>query len=103
MTKKKKVFKHHTYSKADPPNSDHYQVLDIQRIDDTTLYLAARDLGLLSFDTRTHDIKALLTNEMLPDGSSGIDIQTISLTPGAGIFAGGELLYLSATQIISEI
>lgn len=87
--KKKKNFKHYTYSGADPPHSDHYQVLDILQKDDTTLYLAARDLGLLSFDKRTHTIKAILTNEMLPQGSSSIDIQTISHTPDAGTFAGG--------------
>lgn len=87
--KKKKIFENYTYFGADPPNSDHYQVLDIKPINDTTLYLAARDFGLLSFNKKTQRITPLLTNEMLPDGSSSIDIQTISSTPNAGTFAGG--------------
>ena len=77
------------YSQADPPNSSHYQVLDVENINDSTLYLASRNSGLLSFDKRTHQIQPLLTNSMLPGGSSDIDIQQISITPDAGVFVTG--------------
>jgi len=82
-------FDSYRYSKADPPNSSHYVVLDVQSIDDSTLYLASRNEGLLSFNKRTKEIHPLLTNDQLPDGSSDIDIQNISVTPDAGVFVGG--------------
>lgn len=83
------TFDDYSYDKAEVPNSTHYQVIDIKSINDTTLYLAARNSGLLSFDKATHSIHPLLTNDMLPGGSSGIDIQQISVTPDAGVFVGG--------------
>ena len=83
------AFDAYLFDKAEVPNSTYYQVIDIKSIDDTTLYLAARNSGLLSFHKSTHDIHPLLTNEMLPGGSSGIDIQQISITPDAGVFVGG--------------
>ncbi len=79
----------HTYPLADPPNSLHYLVLDIKSINDTMLYLACGNEGLITFHKRSHAMSPLLTNDMLPDGSSDIDIQRISLTPGAGTFVGG--------------
>ncbi|MBP6681302.1 MAG: hypothetical protein KA166_08925, partial [Saprospiraceae bacterium] len=83
------VFNPYPFDKAEVPNSTYYQVIDIKSINDTTLYLAARNSGLLSFHKSSHDIYPLLTNEMLPGGSSGIDIQQISITPEAGVFVGG--------------
>ncbi|HUR31935.1 MAG TPA: two-component regulator propeller domain-containing protein, partial [Saprospiraceae bacterium] len=77
------------FAGADPTNSQHYQVLDIQSINDSTLYFASRNSGLLSFNKKSHDIHSLLTNNMLPGGSSGIDIQHISVTGDAGLFVGG--------------
>jgi ligand-binding sensor domain-containing protein/two-component sensor histidine kinase len=77
------------YSLADPSNSSHYQALDVKSINDSILYIAARNSGLLSFDKRTHQIQPLLTNAMLPGGSSDLDIQRISITPDAGVFIGG--------------
>ncbi len=87
--KRTHTFTNYPYTEADPQNSIYYTVLDIKSINDSTLYLAAHNAGLLSFHSGTHEIRPLLTNEMLPDGSSGIDIQKISLTPDAGIFVGG--------------
>ncbi len=84
-----KQFEIFPYSLADPPHSSHYQVLDIYNKDDSTLYMASRNLGLLSFNIKTQTIRPLLTNEMLPGGSSEIDIQHISFTPDGGLFVGG--------------
>ena len=83
------TFKSYIYTKAELPNSTRYQVIDIKSTNDSTLYLASRNAGLLTFHKGTKTIKPLLTNEMLPDGSSGIDIQQISITPDAGVFIGG--------------
>ena len=83
------TFNSYLYEKAERPNSTLYQVIDIKSVNDSTLYLAARNAGLLSFHKKTKKIRPILTNEMLPDGSSGIDIQQISITPDAGIFIGG--------------
>ncbi|MEO6130584.1 MAG: two-component regulator propeller domain-containing protein [Saprospiraceae bacterium] len=83
------VFETHPYENAEVPNSIKYQVLDIENIDDTTLYLASRNLGLLGFNKKNSMVYPLLTNDQLPDGSSSIDIQEISKTPDAGIFVGG--------------
>ncbi|MDQ3018131.1 MAG: hypothetical protein M3R25_15575, partial [Bacteroidota bacterium] len=82
-------FSRYTYRNAETPNTTKYQVLDIASINDTTLYLASRNLGLLGFNKTNNSIYPLLTNEQLPDGSSGIDIQEISQTRDAGIFVGG--------------
>ena len=82
-------FDTYPYNKADTSNSTHYVVLDVQSIDDSTLYLASRSEGLLSFNKRTKEIHPLLTNDQLPDGSSDIDIQNISVTTDAGVFVGG--------------
>jgi ligand-binding sensor domain-containing protein/two-component sensor histidine kinase len=67
----------------------HYLVLDIKQCNDSSLYLAAGNGGLLSVNTRIHTVHPLLTTAQLPEGSSGINIQRISITPDAGIFAGG--------------
>jgi ligand-binding sensor domain-containing protein/two-component sensor histidine kinase len=67
----------------------HYLVLDIKHCNDSSLYIAAGNGGLLSFNRKTKQIHALLTTAQLPEGSSGINIQRISNTPDAGIFAGG--------------
>lgn len=85
----KHTFKAYPYLKGNLTNRNYYQVLDIERINDSTLYLASRNLGLLSFHTGTYEMHPLLTNEMLPDGSSDVDIQRISITLDAGIFVGG--------------
>jgi ligand-binding sensor domain-containing protein/two-component sensor histidine kinase len=84
-----KTFDAYPYFLADVPNSTKYQVIDVKSTNDSTLYLAARNSGLLTFHKRTHVIKPLLTNAMLPDGSSGIDVQQITITPDAGVFIGG--------------
>ena len=83
------TFNSYLYEKAEQPNSTKYQVIDIKSTNDSTLYLAARNGGLLTFHKETKTIMSLLTNDMLPDGSSGIDIQQISITPDAGVFIGG--------------
>ena len=82
-------FASYPYAKAESPNTNRYQVLEVKSINDSILYLAARNLGLLSFNKNTFEIQSILANEMLPDGSSGIDLQHISITPDAGVFAGG--------------
>ena len=83
------TFDDYPYGNADVPNSTAYQVIDVKSTNDTTLYLAARNSGLLTFHKATNTLTPLITNEMLPDGSSGIDIQQISITPDAGVFIGG--------------
>ncbi len=82
-------FASYTYPQADSPNSLHYLVLDIKSINDSILYLASGKEGLIAFSKKSHAMHALLTNDMLPIGSSDIDIQRISLTQGAGTFVGG--------------
>ncbi|HZV71064.1 MAG TPA: two-component regulator propeller domain-containing protein [Saprospiraceae bacterium] len=82
-------FETYSYPEALADNNSHYVVLDIKSINDSTLYLASRNDGLLSFNKNTNEIHSIINQDQLPDGSSGIDIQRISLTPDAGIFAGG--------------
>lgn len=82
-------FETHIYPEADPPNSLHYLVLDIKLRNDSTLYIAAGNEGLLSFQLKHKSFDQLLTNDMLPTGSSDIDIQRISHTRDAGWFIGG--------------
>jgi ligand-binding sensor domain-containing protein/two-component sensor histidine kinase len=84
-----KTFESYPYAYADVPNTKIYQVIDVKSTNDSTLYLAARNAGLLVFHKPTNTLKPLITNEMLPDGSSGIDIQQISITPDADVFVGG--------------
>jgi ligand-binding sensor domain-containing protein/two-component sensor histidine kinase len=83
------AFETHIYPQADPPNSFHYLVLDIELRNDSTLYLATGNTGLLAFHLRDKSFHQLLTNDMLPTGSSAIDIQRISSTGDAGWFIGG--------------
>lgn len=87
--KNTKTFESYPYAYADVPNTTSYQVMDVKSTNDTTLYLASRNAGLLIFHKATNSLQPLITNEMLPDGSSGIDIQQISITPDAGVFVGG--------------
>ena len=89
FNKKTHRFTTYTYTYADPPNSLHYLVLDIKNINDSILYLACGNEGLISFQKENHTMTPLLTNEMLPLGSSDIDIQRVSLTRDAGTFVGG--------------
>ena len=84
-----KTFQTFPYSKATPANSQHYVVLDIKSINDSIIYLATGNDGLLTLNTNKPEVRPLLTQEQLPDGSSGIDIQRISKTPDAGVFVGG--------------
>lgn len=84
-----KTFRDYPFALAEVPNTTKYQVMDVKSINDTTLYLASRNSGLLIYHKKTSTLKSLLTNEMLPDVSSGIDIQQISITPDAGVFVGG--------------
>jgi ligand-binding sensor domain-containing protein/two-component sensor histidine kinase len=84
-----KTFEAYPYRNAEVSNSTKYQVIDVKSTNDSMLYLAARNSGLLSFNKATNTVQPLITNEMLPDGSSGIDIQQISITPDAGVFVGG--------------
>jgi ligand-binding sensor domain-containing protein/two-component sensor histidine kinase len=83
----KKSFKSYDYSIAKEKLA--YAVSDVKKVNDSLLYLASFNQGLLSFNRYTHKIEALLTTAQLPQGSSGIDIQRISVTPSAGVFAGG--------------
>ena len=82
-------FERHLYAGADPADPGHYIVLDIKSINDSTLYLATGNSGLLAINIHDHEIKPLLIQDQLPDGSSGIDIQRISITKDAGVFIGG--------------
>jgi ligand-binding sensor domain-containing protein/two-component sensor histidine kinase len=86
--KSTKQFTSHSF-KPDRNIGLHYLVLDIKKTSDTTLYLASGNAGLLLFNTVTGEMRSLLTTQQLPEGSSGINIQRISMTPTAGIFAGG--------------
>jgi ligand-binding sensor domain-containing protein/two-component sensor histidine kinase len=82
-------FERHFFTEADPADAGHYLVLDIKCINDSTIYVATGNSGLVTFNIHDPEIKPLLMQDQLPDGSSGIDIQRISVTPDAGVFVGG--------------
>lgn len=64
-------------------------VIDMEFVSDSVLFLGCINDGLVSFNIRTGEMLRLLTTSMVPGGSGGIDIQRVSLTPNAGIFASG--------------
>ena len=84
----KKIFTTYKYDKI-PGAGINYAVSDIKHVNDSQFYLASFNQGLLCFNRNTKKIRALLTTDQLPQGSSGIDIQRVSITPDAGVFAGG--------------
>lgn len=83
-----KIFTTYKYDKI-PGSGIEYAVSDLKQVNDSLFYLASYNHGLLCFNRNTKKIKALLTTDQLPQGSSGIDIQRVSITPDAGVFAGG--------------
>jgi signal transduction histidine kinase len=66
-----------------------YAVADMQMAGDSLLYLACMNDGLLSYHTRTGEMTPLLTQADIPLRNVEINIQQVSLTKHAGIFAGG--------------
>lgn len=84
----KNVFRTYPYHKISK-NWTGYAVSDLKHVNDSLIYLASYNDGLLSFNKKTKGIVALLKTEQLPQGSSSIDIQRVSITPDAGVFAGG--------------
>lgn len=84
----KNVFATYPYNRVSK-NWTGYAVSDLRHVNDSLIYLASYNDGLLSFNKKTKVIVPLLTTEQLPQGSSSIDIQRVSVTPNAGVFAGG--------------
>jgi signal transduction histidine kinase/streptogramin lyase len=67
----------------------HYAIGDAQMVDDSLLYLACMNDGLLCYNTRSGKLTPLLTQEDIPLRNVEINIQQVSLTKHAGLFAGG--------------
>jgi len=97
-----KTFRSYRYHQASRGGTE-YAINDIKMVNDSLLYLASFNHGLLCFNRNTRDIRALLTTAQLPQGSSGIDIQRVSLTPNAGLFAGGNYYLYQQHQAFNRL
>lgn len=67
----------------------HYGMLDLQKVSDSVIYVAAMNDGLLCFNNKTRVVSPALVPADVSYLNTEINIQRVSLTPHAGFFAGG--------------
>lgn len=88
FNKQTKTFSRVPYERKDR-HPYHYAIGDAQMVSDSLLYLACMNDGLLCYNTRSRKLTPLLTQPDIPLRNVEINIQQVSLTKHAGLFAGG--------------